>query len=102
MYKVSGELTVILITLVVAKFRDRMAVSKQAVQKFDGERFNLRMLNEMEVRKQHQTEITNRFEALENISDDDDDDDDDDINRDWENIKETIKTSATESLVCTN
>ena len=31
--------------LVVAKVRERLAVSKQAAQKLDGERFNLRMLN---------------------------------------------------------
>jgi len=29
-----------------------LAVSKQAAQIFDGERFNLRRLNELEVRKQ--------------------------------------------------
>ena len=78
--------------LVVAKVRERLAVSKQAVQKLDGERFNLRKLNDLEVRKQYQIEITNRFAALGNISDDGD------INRSWENIKENIKTSATESL----
>jgi len=55
--------------LVVAKVRERVAVSKQAVQKFDGERFYLRKLNEVEVRKQYQTEITNRIAALENLSD---------------------------------
>ena len=33
------------------------------------ERFNLRKLNELKVRKQHQTEISNSFEALENLSD---------------------------------
>jgi len=37
-------------------------------QKFDGDRFNLRKLNEP-VRKQYQIEITNRFAALENLSD---------------------------------
>ena len=72
----------------VAKARERLAVSKQAAQRSDGERFNLRKLNEVEVRKQ----ITNRFAALENLSDDKD------INRAWENIKENIKTSAKESL----
>jgi hypothetical protein len=36
---------------VVAKVRERLAVSKQAAQKFDGERFNLRKLNELEVKK---------------------------------------------------
>jgi hypothetical protein len=36
-----------------AKFRERLAVRKQAEQKFDGERFNLRKLNDLEVRKQY-------------------------------------------------
>ena len=35
--------------LVVAKVRERMEVSKQAAQKFHGERFNFRKLNELEV-----------------------------------------------------
>jgi len=78
--------------LVVAKFRESLAVSKQASQRFDGERFNLRKLNELEVRKQYQFEIANRFAALENLRDDED------INRAWENIKENIKGSAKEIL----
>jgi hypothetical protein len=36
---------------VVAKVRKRLAVSTQAAHKFYGERFNLRKLNELEVRK---------------------------------------------------
>ena len=35
--------------LVIAKFRERIAVGKQAAQRFDWERFNLRKLNEPEV-----------------------------------------------------
>jgi hypothetical protein len=58
--------------LVVAKVRERLAVSKQAAQKFDGERFNLRKLKEQEVKEKYQVEITNRFAALENLSDDED------------------------------
>ena len=69
-----------------------MVVSKQAAEKFDSEIFNLRELNELEVRKQYQIEITNRFAALDNLSDGKD------INRAWENIKENMKTSAKESL----
>ena len=34
--------------LVVAKLRERLAVRKQAPQKFEGERFNLRKLKEPE------------------------------------------------------
>jgi len=58
--------------LVVAKIRERLAVNKQAAQKSDGEKFNLRKLNELEVRKQYQIEITNRFAVLENLSDGED------------------------------
>ena len=57
---------------VVTKVRETLAVSKQAAQKLDGERFNLRKLNELEVRKQCQIEISNRFAALENLSDGED------------------------------
>ena len=78
--------------LVVAKVRERLAISKQAAQKLDGERFNLRKLKDLEVKKRYQIEITNRFAALGNISDDGD------INRAWENIKANINTSAKESL----
>ena len=69
-----------------------MSASKQAGQKFYGERFNIRKLNELEVRKKYQIEIRNRFPALEDLSDSQD------INRAWGNIKENIKTSAKESL----
>ena len=78
--------------LVVARLRERLAVRKQATQKFEGERFNLSKLNEMEVKEKHQTEITNRFAALQNLNIDED------VNRVWENIKENIKTSSKESL----
>ena len=78
--------------LVVAEVRERVAVSRQAAQKYNGERFKLRKLCELEVRKQYKIEITNKFTALENLSDGED------INRSWENIKANIKTSAKQSL----
>ena len=77
--------------LVVAKGRERLAVCKQAAQEVVGERFNLGKLNEREVRKRYQIEITNRFAALGNVENDGD------INRAWEDIKDSIKTSAKES-----
>jgi hypothetical protein len=58
--------------LVVTKVRERLAVSKEAAQKLDGERFHLRKLNELELRKQYQIEVSNRFAALENLSDGED------------------------------
>ena len=79
--------------LVIVKVRERLAEFIQASQRLDRQRFNLRRLNEPEVREQYQIEITNRYAALENVNDDDD------VNRTWENIKENIQTSAEESLV---
>jgi hypothetical protein len=53
--------------LVIANVRERLAVSKQAAEKFDVEIFKLRKLSDLEVMKQYQIEITNRFAALENL-----------------------------------
>jgi hypothetical protein len=54
---------------VVAKVKERLAVSKQTSQKFDVERFYLRKLNEPEVRKQYQIKILKKLAALDNLSD---------------------------------
>jgi hypothetical protein len=53
--------------VVVAKVRERLAVSKQEAQNFDEERYNLRKLRELEVRKEIQIKISKRFAALENL-----------------------------------
>jgi len=53
---------------------------------------NLRKLNELEVLKQYQIKISNRFVGLENLSVSED------ISRACENIKVNIKTSAKGSL----
>ena len=72
--------------LVVTKVRERLAVNKHAAQRLDGERFNLRKLKDLEVKKQYE------IKALRNVSYDDD------TNRALENIKENIETSAKKSL----
>jgi hypothetical protein len=77
--------------VLVATVRERLAVSKQTAWRFDGERFNLRKLNELEGRKRYQIEIKNSFVGLEEFSDSED------INRAWENMKENTKASAKES-----
>ena len=53
----------------VPKVGERLAVNKQAPQNSDVERFNLRKVNELEVRKQYQIKISNRSAALENLND---------------------------------
>ena len=56
------------------------------------ERFNLKKLSELEVRKQYQIKISNRFAALYNLYDSKD------MNTAWENVKDNIKISSKERL----
>jgi hypothetical protein len=67
-------------------------VSKWAAQKIGMDRFNLKNLNEEDVKEQYQVTIINKFAALENLQDNGD------INKLWGNIRENIKISAQESL----
>jgi hypothetical protein len=78
--------------LVVAKFRDRLAVSKQIIHRVHMERFNLKNLNEVEVKERHHVQISNRFTKLENLNTEVD------INRAWGTIRENINISAKEIL----
>jgi DNA polymerase elongation subunit (family B) len=67
------------------KFRERLAVCKQAAKKFDVEKLNRRKRNELEVRKQYQIKVFKSFTALQNLNDNED------INRAWKNIKQKSK-----------
>ena len=60
-------------------------ISKEAAQKFDLERINLKKLSEFEVRKEYQIDASNSFTALWNL------DDIEDIKRAWESVKENIR-----------
>jgi hypothetical protein len=76
---------------VVAKVRERLAVSKQRSQSFDMERFNLKKLNDVEGKEQFRVEVSNRFAALEDL------DTEEEINSTWETVRENTKTSSKES-----
>jgi hypothetical protein len=52
------------------------------------ERFDLRKLDDTEVKEKYQVEIPNRFTALESL------DESFDINNAWESIRNNITTSA--------
>jgi DNA repair ATPase RecN len=78
--------------LVVAKVRERLAMSKQAAQKIDMEKFNIKKLNKGDVKEQYYVTIRNKFAALEHLEGSGD------INRAWDNIRENINISAQESL----
>jgi hypothetical protein len=76
----------------VTKLRDRISVSKRARKNSNLKRFDLKKLDEVEVKKKCQAEIQNRFEALESL------DESFDINNAWDSIRENIKTSAIDNL----
>jgi hypothetical protein len=77
--------------LVLAKLRERISVSKTR-QKFDLERFDLKKLDDVEIKEKHQVEISKRFAALESL------DECFNINNAWESIRENIKNSAKHNL----
>jgi hypothetical protein len=52
---------------VVAKVRERLAVSKQMMHRVHMERFNLKKSNEIESKEQYCADVSNRFTALENL-----------------------------------
>jgi hypothetical protein len=54
--------------LVVAKVRERLAVSKHMVKKMDVETFNLKKLNEEEVKEQYQVTIKNKMQLWKTLT----------------------------------
>jgi hypothetical protein len=71
--------------LIVAKLWERISVSKRVRQNFDLERFDLKKLDDVEVKKKYQLEISKRFAPLESL------DESFDINNAWESIRENIR-----------
>jgi hypothetical protein len=74
--------------LVVAKVRERLAVSKRAAQKIDTERFNVKKLKEGDVKEQYHVTVRNTFVALEVLEDSGD------INTAWGNLTANINISV--------
>jgi hypothetical protein len=76
----------------VTKLKERISLSKQVRQKFDLERFDMKKVDDTEVKEKYQVEISNKFATFESL------DETFDINNDWESIRENIKTSAKDNL----
>jgi hypothetical protein len=74
--------------LVVAKFRERLAMSKQTTHAVQMARFNLKKLSEVEGKERYRVKISNRFAALEILGTEGD------VNKAWETIRNNIKISA--------
>jgi hypothetical protein len=72
--------------LVVAKFRERLAVGKRTKHRFHMERSSLKKLNEVEGKEKFHVEISTRFAPLGNSEVD--------INRACETVRKNIKISV--------
>jgi hypothetical protein len=72
--------------------RERLTVSKRAAKKIDMERFNVKKLNEGDVKEQYKVTIRNKFAALQNVEDSGY------ISGAWEDIRKNIKISAEEYI----
>jgi hypothetical protein len=78
--------------LLMAKVKEKLAVSKQTTHRVHMERFNFKKLKKLEGKDQYHVETSNRFAALKNL------DTKVDINKAWETIQENSKISSEESL----
>jgi len=76
----------------VVTIRERLSVSKQAMQKFDMDKFKLKKLNDMAVRAQYQVKISIDLQLWTNCMIGDEEED---TNMAWESIRENMKASAT-------
>jgi hypothetical protein len=93
MSRFSEGMIVILTTVWwVSKVRETLTVSKQPVNKMDMDKFNLKKLNEGEVKEWYQLRNKNRFSALESL------DNNGDIYSVWYTIRKNIKMFAKESI----
>jgi hypothetical protein len=66
---------------------ERLAVNKHRSQRFQIQGFNLKKLNDIEVKEKYRVEVSNRFAAFEDL------DNEVKINSAWETIRENIKMS---------
>jgi hypothetical protein len=76
----------------VAKLRERISVSKRATKKSDVDRFDVKKLDDVEVKEKYRVKVSNRFATLETL------DESFDINNAWKSIRENINTSAEDNL----
>jgi hypothetical protein len=70
----------------VANLRERISVCKGARQRFELEGFDLKKLDDIEIKEKHQVEILNRFANLERV------DESFDINNAWGKIREILRS----------
>ncbi|KAJ4445875.1 hypothetical protein ANN_12560 [Periplaneta americana] len=81
--------------LVIGELRERLSVAKRVEQQVNITKFNILKLKDEEAKQNYQVEISNRFATLESS---DEVEKELDINSVWENIRDSIKIAAEQSI----
>ncbi|KAJ4449947.1 hypothetical protein ANN_01354 [Periplaneta americana] len=81
--------------LVIGELRERLSVAKQVEQQVNITKFNILKLKDEEAKQNYQVEISNRFATLESS---DEVEKELDVNSVWENIRDSIKIAAEQSI----
>ncbi|KAJ4441255.1 hypothetical protein ANN_11109 [Periplaneta americana] len=81
--------------LVIGELRERLSVAKRVEQQVNITKFNILKLKDEEAKQNYQVEISNRFATLESS---DEVDKELDVNSVWENIRDSIKIAAEQSI----
>ncbi|KAJ4451539.1 hypothetical protein ANN_03004 [Periplaneta americana] len=81
--------------LVIGELRERLSVAKRVEQQVNITKFNILKLKDEEAKQNYQVEISNRFATSESS---DEVEKELDVNSVWENIKDSIKIAADQSI----
>ncbi|KAJ4451928.1 hypothetical protein ANN_03409 [Periplaneta americana] len=81
--------------LVIGELRERLSVAKRVEQQVNITKFNILKLKDEEAKQNYQVEISNRFATLESS---DEVEKELDVNSVWENIRDSIKIAAEQSI----
>ncbi|KAJ4439470.1 hypothetical protein ANN_07594 [Periplaneta americana] len=81
--------------LVIGELRERLPVAKRVEQQVNITKFNILKLKDEEAKQNYQVEISNRFATLESS---DEVEKELDVNSVWENIRDSIKIAAEQSI----
>ncbi|KAJ4441767.1 hypothetical protein ANN_11625 [Periplaneta americana] len=81
--------------LVIGELRERLSVAKRVEQEVNITKFNILKLKDEEAKQNYQVEISNRFATLESS---DEVEKELDVNSVWENIRDSIKIAAEQSI----
>jgi hypothetical protein len=84
--------------LVITKVRERFCIANRVNRTSKLLKFEVYILDNPIVKADYQLELSNRFEMLAELDNDDDINNETDVNKMWESIRDTVKSTAKERV----